>query len=152
MQAILMGCLEAKKNWGAIKEVTIRCNFFKGQWLHVVSWILDIRVPSSLGENTMQVISLYGRGLIGLFVLMIGFKGLQEHGSFISTVPLRIMYQFGLYPMVLTHPLFQSHFSLKKCGFRIKGVGERWRQFWELHFLVILRSKWWRKLINVGLN
>ena len=136
-----MGCLEAKKNWGAIKEVTIRCNFFKGQWLHVVSWILDIRVPSSLGANTLQVVSPYGRGLLGLFVLMIGFNGLQEHGSFISTAPLRIMCLFGLYLMVLNHPLFQSHFGLKKCGFQIKGVGERWRQFGELHFLVIPRFK-----------
>ena len=109
--------------------------------MHVVSWILDFWVPSSLGANIMQVGNLFRRGLIGLFVLMIGFKCLQEQGSFISIVPLRIMYQFGLLPMVLTHPLFQSHFDSKKCGSQIKGVGEWWRQSGEIHFLVILRFK-----------
>ena len=141
VQAILMSCLEAMKKWGAIEEVTIRCSYFERLWMLVVFWILDIRGPSSLGANTMQVGNLFGRGLIGLFVLMLGFKCLQEQGSFISVVPLRTMYQFGLLPMVLTHHLPQSHFGLKKCGSQIKGVEERWRQYGEIHFHVIQSFK-----------
>ena len=75
-QAILISYSEAKKNWGVIEEVTIRCSFFEMQWMHVVFWILDIRVPNSPRANTLQAVSPYGKGLIGLFVLMIGFNSL----------------------------------------------------------------------------
>ena len=74
VQVILMSCLEVMKKWEAIEEVTIKCSYFERLWMLVVFWILDIRGPSSLGANTMQVDNLFGRGLIGLFVLMISFK------------------------------------------------------------------------------
>ena len=58
--------LRSDEKWGEIEEVTIRCSYFERLWMLVVFWILDIRGPSSLGANTMQVGNLCGRGLIGL--------------------------------------------------------------------------------------
>ena len=118
--------------------------------MHVVSWILDFWVPSSLGANTLQMVGPFGRGLIGVFFTndwlqqFVGTWVFHLRSTTSDHVPIWIVPD-GLEPPPISKP-----FRFEEMWLLDKGCGQTVEVVWRAPFSCDLEVQVMKKIAKCG--
>ena len=91
--------------------------------MNVDSLILDSQAQNLLGENTMLMVSQFGRDWIEPCARMSGCNSLGQLEFSILIIALRTTIPSGFFLMVWTLHLYLDHSGLRRCGYLMRGVG-----------------------------